>query len=446
MSTQNTGLAFDINAGKNPKKSKGQRASGATKPREINVKKEYSKMTLMFGNGDNWIRPLPPIQGSEFPWVLPFEIYRLGDITGFVKTRSVKPEAKDLIYDFAAFCRGNEEFKPALYLKGAGTKAPGLRLWSQDRGICWVMLLNPDPKVKTIPLKLYHASMNNPNSGAGGSAGLMYQFYALTEEIDTDPESESTGKPLYGAIWHPEQGRKVNINVTPKANSGRNFNVRPSGKVSDFSEQIAQLNADFPEEIKMIKPLEDVISLPTDQEVLSHLKEYCEETSQKDNSTLPLDAYNAWVATLDMETIEVETTDAEPKAEEPASEPTKPEEKPTPEPEAKEEVKPEVKEEIKPEPEVKAEPEVIAEANAPETPVTSTQEELEAADESTPAKESSAKETKARITLKTFAKKKADDPSLEVPQNVYAAVDVLMENEDLSEKDNTLLNTIGKFM
>ena len=389
MSTNNTGLTFDINAGKNPKKNKGQKAAGVTKPREINVKPEYSKMNLMFGNGDNWIRPLPPIHGSEFPWILKFEIYRLGDVTGFIKTRSVNPEKRDLVYEFAAFCRGNEEFKPALYLKGTGNKAPGLRLWSQDRGICWVMLLNPDPKSKNIPLKLYHASMNNPNSGSGGSQGLMYQFYALTEEIDTDPDSENYNKPLYGSIWHPEIGRKININVTPKANSGRNFNVRPSGKVSNCAEQIAQLNEDFPQEIKMVKPLEDILLLPTDKDVLSYLKEYCEETSQKDNSTIPLDAYNAWVETLDYDVTDIQSESSEPvKKSEPSPETV---------------------------PEVVVEH--IQEPEEPETPVTSTQEDIEEKENQSQSK-NVIKFTKARLTLKQFNTEKNKDPEMDIPEEV----------------------------
>ena len=409
MSTNNTGLTFDVNAGNTPKKSKGQKSAGVTKPREINVKPEYSKSNLIFKNGDNWIRPLPPIQGSEYPWLLNFEIYRLGDVTGFIKTRSINHEDRDLVYEFAAFCRGNEEFKPALYLKGTGSKAPGLRLWSQDRGICWVMLLNPDPKSKTIPLKLYHASMNNPNSGSGGSQGLMYQFYALTEEIDTDPDSENYNKPLYGSIWHPETGRKINVNVTPKANSGRNFNVRPSGKASDCSEQLAQINENFPEEIKMVKPLEDVLLLPSDKDVLNYLKEYVEETAQKDNSTLPVDAYNAWVKTLDPEITEVQA---------------------------------EENEDSTPEPKVVVEPQNSTESG---TAVTSTQEELDKK-ESKNQSEDTVKYTKARLTLRKFHTEKNKNPDMETPEDIYTSINILMENPELSEEDNTLLNDIGKFI
>lgn len=216
---------------------------------------------LKFKNKITWLRFLPGIRGSEYGWIMPFKRFHdnEGRFPTFVDPASLGHPS--VFQQALNWFRAND--KEALYNKA---NPRGFRFYPQERCLAWA-IDNEAPDGQKI--RLFNSSMYD--GVRGGSPGLGHQLYTEAVSVDSEPGSATLGAKIYGDISDPQEGRLVGIEKsTPQSgdNQFASYSVRIGKSVSalDLSK--------FGEEVDLIKPLEQVLHVPTEEEQKSYLKAY----------------------------------------------------------------------------------------------------------------------------------------------------------------------------
>lgn len=262
-------IKFDTGAGKNPvlpEKSSTPSEGAAGGFRSLLFRDELYKKKKKFEPGDFWLRFLPSIEGSKFPWMMRLEVYSdIGGVT-FVSPSTFDDRATNPIRIAQDWLRKN---KPEL-LRKRDVNPDGFKLWPGPYGVSWVI---DDTAEEGSRLGLYCASLYD--GSRGGTTGAAHRIKAAAEERDTEPGSPTLGELVHGDVTDPESGRLVKLTVAkPKGTEFASYAVAIGKKVVPLSTSLDTLTE---EEHNLLAPLEKVIYVPTSEEIHGFLKAYIGE-------------------------------------------------------------------------------------------------------------------------------------------------------------------------
>lgn len=222
----------------------------------------YKGIQVKFDQAIKWLRPLPAMKGSTYPWMMKFQQYKdpNGAYPAFVDPASFG--LPSLFFKASGWLRKNE---PAC-LSNRETNPNGLKLWPQTRGICWVIdeVAEEGKRLRLLNVSLYDGSR-------GGSTGWGYDLFMESEAVDNEPGSPTQGKKLYGDITDPENGRQFCVTKTG------------TGATSSYKTTIGKnrspLNLDIltDDEMNLVCPLEKVLHIPSEEEQKAYLRAYIGE-------------------------------------------------------------------------------------------------------------------------------------------------------------------------
>lgn len=220
---------------------------------------------LKFEKFMTWFRVVPGIKGSEFGWIRPFK--RFNDTEGRFPT-FVCPTTfgqQSVFSQAQQWLRKNDP--SVLYSK---TNPNGLRLYPQERCLVWVIDTEAEENRR---LRLFNSSMYNGERG--GTPGLGYQMYSMATSIDAEPGSETQGKPIYGDVSSPEEGRLIGVSKSVPVTGDTKF-ASYSVKIG---KNVSKLNMSMltDEEFALLIPLDKVLKCPTVEEQKEYLKCYIGE-------------------------------------------------------------------------------------------------------------------------------------------------------------------------
>jgi hypothetical protein len=139
----------------------------------------------------------------------------------------------------------------------------GFKLYPAKRGIAWVLV---EGAPEGDRLKLIHTSLYDGQFG--GAPGMGHNWFALAESIDNEPGSPTLGQKIYGDITDPTAGRLTKIEKTDGGDFA-NYSVG-IGKSDAPLEPLMASMTDA--EHDLIRPLEKVLRIPTEDEQKGYLK------------------------------------------------------------------------------------------------------------------------------------------------------------------------------
>lgn len=232
------------------------------------LKKEYSSLSKGFKQKTNWVRFLPPLQGSSFQWMLSIEMFAQPDgqtLTEFVDPKCYDRSARSAFAEALAWFKANA--KENLYNRDKNPT--GFKFNSKKMGIAWYIDTSAPEgeKLKLLNTSLYDGTW-------GGSPGLAFKIWMEANAVETEPGAANEGQKLYGDISDPTTGRLVLIEKN-KPEGGDNkyssYAVRVGKQVQPIAEYMDQLTD---EEHQLLCPLENVYKKLSYQEQKAILKDY----------------------------------------------------------------------------------------------------------------------------------------------------------------------------
>lgn len=237
--------------------------------RDLRFQEQFRERTIRWNNGDNWVRILPPIQGSSYLWMMRLEIIQAPDGQGerlptFCHPKSFERGARSPFDD--AFDWYRKEMKEGLHSRDKNPN--GVKLTSKSEGLCWMVLTGAEPGEK---LGLFCASLYD--GSWGGGPGLAYRIWSEANQIDKEPDSPTFEQKVYGDITAPKAGNLVLVEKKKPESGDRyaSYLVR-IGKTAAPVEKYIDTLSD--EEHDLLVPLEKVLYQPTEQEQHDMLREY----------------------------------------------------------------------------------------------------------------------------------------------------------------------------
>lgn len=237
--------------------------------RDITLIPALREKALRWTPGPNWIRILPPIQGSSYQWMMRTEIIQAPDGQGerlptFCHPKSFDRSARSPFDEAYDWFRKNS--KGELYNRDKNPN--GLKLNTKSQGVAWVIHTGAEPGEK---LGLFCASLYD--GSWGGSAGLAYKVWQEANQVDTEPNSETFEQKVYDDITFHEAGNLVLIEKHKPESGDRfaSYTVR-IGKSAAPVEKYLETLTD--EEHNLITPLEEVFYRPDETEQHQILRDY----------------------------------------------------------------------------------------------------------------------------------------------------------------------------
>lgn len=209
------------------------------------LKPEYSERQLKFEEGTTWIRIVPAVKGSAFPWML--ELKTLEFEGGrFTHPRSLKSKTS-CVFD-TAYAWALKNVPGALFSK---SNPSGVRLLTDPYCAFWAIAEQQGQPVAKIFLGSAY------DGSRGGVPGLGWRIWSLTQEKD------ETGQAVANPVDF-ENG--VMVAVEKKQSPGAkypSYNLRLGRQPAPMTDIIARME---PEELAAICPLENTIRLLTPEE------------------------------------------------------------------------------------------------------------------------------------------------------------------------------------
>ena len=265
-------IEFDTSAGKQSAITKPA-YTGDKEPsfKNLILRDDLYKKKRKFEQGDHWLRFMPSIKGSKFPWLLKVDVYQDKAGVTFVSPTSFNERATD---PFRIAWDWFKKNKPELLSK-KGVNPDGFKLWPTPQGVAWAI---DKDKPEGQRLSIYVASKYD--GSRGGQPGVAHRLELLATERDTEPGSPTHGELIHGDISHPETGKLAKITVSGKGADGfHSYTVSIGKNVAPLAEYMDALTE---EEHNLISPLENIIYVPTVEEIHDILKGYIGEELYKE--------------------------------------------------------------------------------------------------------------------------------------------------------------------
>lgn len=226
---------------------------------------EFKGMQVKFQDKLTWLRFVPAIKGSQYPWMMKFK--RFHDSEGRFPT-FVDPETFGLPSVFShARMWFQKNKKEELYRK---ENPRGFRFYPQERGLSWVINANAGEGSR---LRLLNASLYDGTRG--GTSGLGSQIWTMANEIDNEPGSDTNGQSIHGDVSDPATGKLIGIEKSvPQSGQDQfaSYSVRIGKQVSPLNMGILT-----DDEMEKITPLEKVLHVPSEEEQKAYLRAYIGE-------------------------------------------------------------------------------------------------------------------------------------------------------------------------
>lgn len=244
--------------------------------RDLTFVPELREKTLKWDNGTNWVRALPPIQGSSYQWMMRVEIHQAPDGQGerlptFCHPKSFERGARSPFDEAYEWFR--KHAKEELYSREKNPQ--GLKLNTKSQGVAWVIHTGKEPGEK---LGLFYASLYD--GSWGGGPGLGYKIWQEANQVDTEPNSPTFEQRVHADITAPQEGRLILIEKH-KPESGDKYASyvvrigKSAAPVDKYTEELSD------EEHEMLRPLEEVFYRPSEEEQSQILKDYIGSKSFK---------------------------------------------------------------------------------------------------------------------------------------------------------------------
>lgn len=265
-------ISFVNNSGKNPpiKEQQSNNTETKSKYEDYTYIDGYRELQLKFDQKLTWIRFLPAVTGSQFGYILPFNVFKAPE--GQNHPTFVDPETfgKPSVWAFARnwFMKNARE---ALMKKDVNPN--GIKLRSSPRGLAWIIVSEAE---EGNSLRLLNTSMYDGKYG--GSTGLGYDIIKNAEVRDNEPGSPTIGQLIHGDITDPAKGKLVCIEKSiPEVGDT---------KYASYSSRVGKAEAPIKgyldklsdEEYNKIVPLEKVLRIPTEEEQKQYLLAYIGES------------------------------------------------------------------------------------------------------------------------------------------------------------------------
>jgi hypothetical protein len=225
--------------------------------------------------GEHWVRFLPPIQGSSFQWMMKIDVFEdyldgVGNkFPPFVDPACYNTGEPNAFREAYNWFRKNDQDM----LFNREKNPNGFKLTSKPKGIAW--FIDSGKNVEDGDrLGMFYQSLYNGEWG--GSAGLAFKLWAEANLMETEPDSDGYGKPIYGNIASMDAGRKVLIDKS-KAEGAKfaSYSLR-IGKEDTVSFQ-KYLDMLTEEEKGLLQPLENTFIRLSYKEQLEILRVYIGE-------------------------------------------------------------------------------------------------------------------------------------------------------------------------
>jgi hypothetical protein len=226
----------------------------------------YRELQLKFNQKLTWMRFLPPIVGSEYGYILNFNIFKSPE--GQVHPTFVDPESfgKPSVWTFARtwFMKNAKD-----QLMKRDVNPNGFKLRSSPRGMAWVLISGAE---SGQTLKLLNSSMYDGKYG--GSTGLGFDIVKNAEVRDNEPGSPTVGQLVHGDITKPDKGKLVCIEKSvPEV--GETKYASYSSRIGKSDAPLKELMENLTdEEYEKITPLEKVLHIPSEEEQKKYLLAY----------------------------------------------------------------------------------------------------------------------------------------------------------------------------
>ncbi|MEI6870677.1 MAG: hypothetical protein WCL08_00205 [Verrucomicrobiota bacterium] len=254
---------------------------GVSKFKNMIFKGEAWKLQKKFTQQLSWLRFFPAIKGSQYDWMIRLNVFRdKGGVT-FVCPTSFDPNATDIFSVASIWLRKNN---PKPLYRGAKNKdgspnaesnPDGLKLWSTPYGAAWCI---DDGEEDGSKLRLYFASLYD--GSRGGTAGAAHNIVKASEERDNEPGSPTVGQAIHGDITNPAAGRLVKVERSKGDKSEfPSYSIGIGKSAAPLMPLVEKLTD---AETGMIAPLEDIIYIPTQDELHAILRGYIGMSLHKD--------------------------------------------------------------------------------------------------------------------------------------------------------------------
>ena len=187
-----------------PDDAKPTLPEGKTRYDDSLLMPEFSRFKMLFGTGDTWLRIVPPIKGSAYPWHI---IARTHNYEGGRHTHPGTLDKRDSVFDRAyAWIKAN--MPKALFSKA---NKDGIRLLTDPVVVFWMLT---DIAGKPVP-RLFVAS--GYDGSRGGVPGLGHQIVravaAATVPGTQGPVDPDGGVMICVAKTAPAGGRFPSYSV-----------------------------------------------------------------------------------------------------------------------------------------------------------------------------------------------------------------------------------------
>lgn len=212
--------------------------------KDLLLKPEYLQRKQKFPAGSTCFRLVPALAGSG-NWMM--GIHVLSHANGrHCHPRTINPGCKS-VYDLA-YGWLKEHQPGSLYSKA---NRDGYRLLADPHCLCWILVEEEGkPKARLVLASGYDGSR-------GGVSGLGHQLHSLI--TDSLNDGEDSVDPLA-----PEEGRLVGIDKTlPAGARYPTYRLRLGRHPAPIEDLFARMD---PEETAALRPLEEVIHVPSEEE------------------------------------------------------------------------------------------------------------------------------------------------------------------------------------
>lgn len=238
-------------------------ASAEISFRNIVFKEDYKDLKARWKAGNTWVRFLPKLKGSEYRWLMRLEVIKDMSKTAFVHPKTFDTNYMGPIEEARNWLFNNDKGAT----RSRANNPDGYKLWTTPVGVAWCVDQGMDEGKR---LRLFAESLYNGEYG--GNPGLADHLWKEANATDHEPGSDTYGAKVYGDIVHPETGRRVCIR---KLEAKDNEYASYSCEIGKHTVPIAEATSLLTQEEKDICcPLENVVYVPTDDEILSMLKRY----------------------------------------------------------------------------------------------------------------------------------------------------------------------------
>ena len=155
-------------------------------------------------------------------------------------------------------------------MSNRATNPNGFKLYPKPIGIAWVIdaEATEGERLRLISPSLYDGSR-------GGNVGLGYNLKLKAEETDNEPGSDTFGENIHGDITNPEKGRLIKIERAKSDKAEYASYTAGIGKTDAPLDSYLDKLTD--EEHDLLEALENIVYIPTEEEIHCILKNYIGE-------------------------------------------------------------------------------------------------------------------------------------------------------------------------